>query len=193
MFEFKKEWMVKRDQDYNGLKPYYERKYHTLSQLDGINRIAEIGVRAGYSARCFMEAKPMAKYYGFDNYQSECTYGSTNIELYKNALMLVEDYNSHIAIKNTQQMKNLDIYNIDFFHVDGDHSYNGAWNDLKLALDALSRRGYILIDDVGSGISSTMIQMQKNVRAAADEFVKINNLNYKFINSGTGEYLIWRK
>ena len=107
-------------------------------------RIAEIGVRCGYSAWAMLQAAPEATYYGFDNYSYKprqiCQCASD---------YLLRDYNTEIIELDSQQTSDLSnaIKDIDLFHVDGDHSYAGAYHDLELAFGTLSESGKILVDD----------------------------------------------
>jgi predicted O-methyltransferase YrrM len=193
MFSFKKAWMIDNDHSFfSKWKPYYENKFKIISELDGIEKIAEIGVRAGYSAKSFLKAHPSAKYVGFDYYGHDgWGFGITNEILIKSAKSLLSSYDFEIRKVNTQEINKLDLKDVDFFHVDADHSYEGALHDLNLALETLSSNGYILLDDVGWG--DKIHPGERIVRRAADEFIKVNNLNYKHIESLTGEYLIWKK
>jgi hypothetical protein len=40
-----------------------------------------------------------------------------------------------------------------FFHIDGEHSYDAAWNDLTLAADTLASSGVVVVDDFFSAAS----------------------------------------
>jgi len=104
--------------------------------------IAEIGVRCGYSAWAMLQAAPDATFYGFDNYSYKPRQVCQCASEY-----LLKDYNTEITEKDTQETKNLCLTDIDLFHVDGDHTYAGAYHDLELAFKTLSENGKILVDD----------------------------------------------
>jgi len=105
-------------------------------------RIAEIGVRCGYSAWAMLQAAPEATFYGYDNYSYKprqiCQCASE---------YLLEPYDTEVMELDSQETKDLGIRDIDLFHVDGDHSHAGAYNDLELAYLTLSENGKILVDD----------------------------------------------
>ncbi len=184
MFEFKKDWMYEKDKEkFNQWKKYYEIKHKIASDIKP-KVVAEIGVRAGYSAKCFLECASDAKFYGFDYYVHKWANGFNNDELHKHALKLLNEYDCTIKKVNTQEEDGLGINDVDLFHIDGDHSFKGAYHDLKIALPALSKDGYILVDD---------IDYVKSVKKAADSFVEDYDLNCEYIKSLRGEYLIWRK
>jgi len=192
-FEFNKDWMIGPDLiHYDAWKSYYEGKHRTISDLVGVNVIGEIGVRAGYSARCFLESKPNARFIGYDYYAgAELGHGITNDILLDQAKKNLEGYSFEIKVTDTQNYYYLDVEAVDFWHIDADHSYLGAQHDLELALSSLAKGGHILLDDVGN--SKQIAQgTEHEVRRAAEHFIKKYRLHYKYIESLTGEYLIWR-
>jgi len=119
--------------------------------------ILEIGVRAGYAARAFLNAHPTARYIGIDNY-SYGAYPDWAIEnilrdrkFYKpinlGSLLVGFSNNDLLYNADTQKIKSLSPIMADFIHIDGDHSIVGVIHDLDLALSALNTDGVILIDD----------------------------------------------
>jgi len=192
-FNFDKDWLIEPDLiNYDIWKPYYEGKHKTISSLEGVKVIGEIGVRAGYSARCFLESKPTAKFYGYDFYAGRnLGAGITNDVLLSQAKKNLEKYSSDIRVVNSQECYYLDAEYVDFWHIDADHSYLGAQHDLELALASLTERGHILIDDIGKPDGRTR-GTEHEVRRAAEDFIEKYQLHYKHIESLTGEYLIWR-
>jgi len=163
---------------------YYVAKY-MICNLCSPNIIAEIGVRAGYSAWSFLKARPNAHYYGFDaNNGKHGGLGGTDGKFKKWAMNILKDYNVSYFEIDTQSIDVLPIDDkIDFFHVDGDHSYNGVIHDLVLAAKSISKNGYILIDD---------IDYIKDVKEAAFYFLRENKNRFEsiYLPSFRGELLL---
>lgn len=105
-------------------------------------KIAEIGVRCGYSAWAMLQAMPDAEFYGYDNYSYKPKEVCECAQEY-----LLEGYNWNVWEMDSQKIKQINIENIDLFHVDGDHSYAGCYHDLELAYKSIAKNGVILVDD----------------------------------------------
>lgn len=130
---------------------YYNVKYNICrKQMPGY--IAEIGVRAGYSALAFLNASNIASYIGFDvNNGTHGGSGGENGEYFEWAKKLLEPYDTKLIELDTQKVDSLKEYiphKIDLFHIDGDHTCHGTLHDLNLAYEMLSESGIILIDDI---------------------------------------------
>jgi len=167
-------------------KEYYKIKYKICKKINP-KFIAEIGVRAGYSAWTFLQACPTAKYIGFD--ANNGTHGGQGGEegvFFDWTKKIISEYNCKLVELDTQLVKSLDINNVDLFHVDGDHSIVGVQHDLDLALVTLSEKGFILVDDI--------IYID-TVRIGVYNWLAKNNNKVvsKFVPSLRGEMVIWRK
>jgi len=176
---------------------YYAIKYD-LCKRKNPKVIAEIGVRCGYSAWSFLQACPNVRYVGLDD--NNGTHGGKGGEdgsFFKWAGQILSKYNTTLIEADTQKIidlkdfkdKNEDSYSIvdvDFFHVDGDHTSEGVYHDLSLALEVLSENGMILVDDIA---------YLKTVREGVNEW--LSNMGTmvmnEFISSLRGEMLIWRR
>lgn len=174
---------VERIQQYKG---YYKIKYE-LCKKQNPKIIAEIGVRAGYSAWTFLQACPKAKYIGFD--ANNGTHGGKGGEDGKFArwtAKILEDYDIELIELDTQKINSLKINEIDFFHVDGDHSIAGVQHDLDLAFKAIKGTGLIVIDDI-----TYLPEVRKGV------YIWINKMKDKitseFVESLRGEMLIRKR
>jgi len=146
--------------------------------------IAEIGVRAGYSALAFLTACPEAKYIGFDaNNGTHGGQGGENKSFWLHAQKILSKYNCAFIEIDTQIIDRLPIDDaVDFFHVDGDHTTNGIKHDLNLALLSLEfKKGKILIDD---------IDYIPEVKQGIEEWLQGTKLQKEYIPSPRGEYLI---
>ena len=190
MFEFNKGILYPKDHKsfkrLNEYKEYYKVKYSLCKQYNP-KVIAEIGVRAGYSAWSFMQACPDALYIGID--ANNGTHGGQGGEsgcYFKWAEHLLQPYNYKLVEMDTQKVNSLDLKDVDFFHVDGDHTSLGVQHDLDLALKVLSKDGVILVDDI-----TYLDTVNDGVK------IWLNNnedvVDSKFVPSLRGEMLIYKK
>lgn len=171
---------VERIQQYKG---YYKIKYD-LCKKQNPKIIAEIGVRAGYSAWTFLQACPEAKYIGFDaNNGTHGGKGGEDGKFAKWATKILEAYDVELIELDTQKINDLKVNEIDFFHVDGDHSIIGVQHDLDLAFKAIKNTGLIVIDDI-----TYLPEVRKGI------YMWINKMKDKitseFVESLRGEMLI---
>lgn len=128
---------------------YYRTKFEIACECRP-RRIAEIGVRWGYSAYSFLSANPSASYTGFDiiagpHGGAKCcdTFGYV-----RNLLALhFPDARLDLHHSDTRLLTELPGGPFDFLHIDGDHSEAGCTHDLSLAMDACTPGGTILVDD----------------------------------------------
>jgi predicted O-methyltransferase YrrM len=166
-------------------KEYYKVKY-AICKEQNPKKIVEIGVRAGYSAWTFMQSCPESKYIGLDaNNGTHGGQGGTDKKFMKWARNILKDYNAEIREVDTQKETELDFVDVDFFHVDGDHTTKGVYHDLNLAFKTLSKGGMILVDD---------IDYIKEVKQGVTSWLKDNKdkIRYEFRPSLRGECLIWK-
>lgn len=135
---------------------YYRAKHEVAQRLQP-KLIVEIGVRAGYGAFAMLSACPDARYIGID--ADNGTHGWTKGALRHAAKILAKFEDQSIWIRDSQEVTRLPGDIIDLLHIDGDHSFEGCYNDLALA----DRSGvrWVLIDDYLS---------LREVREAVDKF-----------------------
>lgn len=167
-------------------KEYYKTKY-IICKKQNPKLIVEIGVRAGYSAWSFLQACPKARYIGYDdNNGTHGGQGGKDGRYFKWAKKILSDYDCGLVELDTQKVDDLGLIEVDFFHVDGDHSAAGVQHDLNLAFKAINENGLILIDDISylqtvkSGVYSWIHEMSSEITT-------------EFIPSLRGEMLIRRK
>jgi FkbM family methyltransferase len=113
-------------------------------------KIVEIGVRLGYSAHAFLHGAPLgASYTGFDIVGGD--HGGTKIAglEYPETILKRDFPKSEIRLvkMNTQKVDDLGLADVDFFHVDGDHTTAGALHDMEMAWKALRAGGVMVVDD----------------------------------------------
>jgi len=162
-------------------RDYYKVKYDICKEIKP-RKMVEIGVRAGYSAWAFLQATPDAEYIGYDDNNGR--YGGKGGEdgsFFEWARNILSKYNYKLIELNTQSIKDLGIYDIDFFHIDGDHSKAGVMHDLDLAYNSVRIGGYILVDDVDH---------IDGVKRGVSEWVDNHKVETRFIKSLRGECLI---
>jgi predicted O-methyltransferase YrrM len=178
-----------RDEQPGVIQSIYLDKF-LLASLVRPKRILEIGVRAGYSAAAFLSACPEASYYGVDCDAS--TYGGVPGMFDYAQKMLRQKFPQcelRFFKKNSQHETPetlLDGYMgpFDLAHVDADHSKLGCLNDLRLARQLVSPKGWILLDDWSHPAH------QEDIRGAVGQFVNEWPSRYVAFPSIRGDCLI---
>jgi len=166
-------------------KQYYPVKYNICKQQNPKIMI-EIGVRAGYSAWTFLQACPNMKYIGIDaNNGKFGGQGGKDGSYSKWAKNILKPYDVTLIDQDTQKVDKLGFSQIDFIHVDGDHTSEGVQHDLDLAYEAVKIGGTILVDDI------TYIE---EVKIGVNIWLRKMNkfITSTFIESFRGEMLITR-
>ncbi len=160
-------------------KQIYQEKFR-ITELIKAKSVIELGVRAGYSATCFLESG-CENYIGLDATDS---YGGTKgaVDWAKN--MLPGRYpNAKIAIHNvdTQKIDTLKEYGkAECVNIDANHSLNGCLHDLEIALTAEPK--WIMCDD--------MFHHPDEVAVAAYAFVGKYCFQHILIDTLRGDMLI---
>jgi hypothetical protein len=183
-FEFPEEIMFPKDRKVHAkFADYYVVKYDICKSLNP-STIAEIGVRTGSSAWTFLQAVPEAKYVGIDDNNGKHGGRGGEDGRYKRwAEKVLSPYDYELLNINTQKVDSLPLENIDFFHVDGDHSFKGVIHDLNLAFPVLSEKGSILVDDY-----DYISEVEKGVDKWLEDMKGL--VESKYIKSLRGEMLI---
>lgn len=158
------------------VKYYYNEKHKVVKEIQP-KVMAEIGVRAGYSSFAFLSAAPFAKMYAMDIDGN--AHGGVKGLFTTLAPKILKEFNVEFITVNSQAIDALP-YDVDFIHIDGDHSYKGCMHDLNISKDHAE---WILVDDYKF--------LPNKVGKATDDFVKENNFEGRFIHDRfRGSYLI---
>lgn len=151
--------------EYEGI---YHQKYDIAKRVNP-KVIAEIGVRAGYSAWAFLTACPEAEYHGFD--ADNCTHGGQGgpWTWWAKKILGERGFNVHIyAPQDTQKMDILPVC-ADFYHIDGDHTAQGVYHDLCICMKSAHRGSVLLVDDydyipdVCKGVNTWLTDFAKKI------------------------------
>lgn len=139
--EIQRRWLqddpVRPNEDYAG---QYRVKFD-CAQGAKPKVIAEIGVRAGYSALALLLGAPEARYIGFE--QDAGQFGGTKGITERAIPTVLAGFNAEIRYRDSATISRIE-EEIDLFHIDGDHSWDGTMRDLELAWHCST---YILVDD----------------------------------------------
>lgn len=128
--------------------------------------IAEIGVRAGYSGLAMLLGAPGARYIGFE--ADAGNYGGIRGITERARKTVFDGFDVQIRYGDTGNL--LEIRDeVDLFHVDGDHSYDGAMHDLELAWRCSK---FVLVDDY---------DFIRPVQAATDHFIVTHRLAHPMV------------
>jgi predicted O-methyltransferase YrrM len=155
-----------------GWLPIYAALWRTVREL-APKRIVEIGTRAGYSAWTILRACPDATVEGFDLDCDEHG-GFKGAHEHARAVLPADRFRLTIADSHTLER----LPECDVVYVDGDHSREGALQDLRLGLTAKPRA--LILDDATN---------LDDVRRAGDEFARERGLTPRFVPSRTGLYV----
>jgi hypothetical protein len=117
------------------------RWYFEIGRMLKPKRIAEIGVRFGYSGKALMMGSGAEFYEGWDDESYEP--GSIAWATDKAKLPNIHKCDS----QRIDHLPN----RYDLVHVDGDHSTDGCFHDCYIAWEALFMGGWLLIDDIEQG------------------------------------------
>lgn len=109
----------------------YKAKY-AIAKLVQPKSILEVGVRFGYSARSFLMAAPKASYVGLDyDERSWGPYAGVPRQWAQSVLQGLYPQNAIATYHvNTQTGLIPALERADLVHIDADHSFDGAMNDL---------------------------------------------------------------
>jgi FkbM family methyltransferase len=171
VFPCYREWLIKvchprdtecRDEDFYR----YAREKCEMARQFKPGKIVEIGVRLGYSSYAFLCGSPSgASYTGFDIVGGD--HGGTKVAglEYPEKILRRDFPQSEVKLvkADTQKVDDLGLEGVDFFHVDGDHTTEGALHDMGLAWKAIRAGGVMVVDDY---------DFLPAVRVAVDGFIE---------------------
>lgn len=120
---------------------YYKVKW-AIAKAINPQRILEVGVRYGYSARAFLEACPDAQFVGLD--ADIDTFGGSQGALgWAEENLKASGFNVSLFSVNSQSLSAFPGGYYDLIHIDGQQDGNGTYRDLDLAV---TQSRYILVD-----------------------------------------------
>jgi predicted O-methyltransferase YrrM len=166
----------------------YESGYwvkHQIAHHVNPKVIVEIGIRSGYSAWAMITAAPEARYIGYDSYSVDHmkTRGKDlNIPFEAHARSLIKAPHE-IRVESTQ-VKGFVPEAADLYHVDGDHCYESALNDIRNCLRAGNPKSVVVVHDYMAD------PVRASVAQAAKEF---DCVTYELIESRCGDGLMFRR
>jgi len=135
--------------------------YFEIARAPIVHNICEVGFNAGHSTAIFLNANPRAKVWSWDLGQFD--YTLRQVELAKQ--LFPERFHmtlgpSQSSIPEFHEM-NPEV-KCDVFSVDGDHSTEGTYEDLKNFQKMANCRNWVLMDDAGWNSTNTAWQKAKD-------------------------------
>jgi len=127
-------------------RDYYRVKYAIAKAIQP-KTIIEIGVRAGYSAWAFLTACPKATYYGFDAENGNHGGNGGPYSWWAQRILSERGFRFKVFAPYDTQCHGKLPKSADFYHVDGDHTTDGVYHDMKICFDDMDVGSYMLIDD----------------------------------------------
>ena len=161
---------------------------YAVAEMGQPQSYLEIGVRRGRSACAVAAASPATDMYAFDMWQQ----GYAGNENPGPALVRSElakfgycgnikfiDGDSHITVPKFLQTNPELLF--DCINVDGDHSLNGAWDDLRNVLPRLRVGGVVVFDDTSNPYCPGLDEVWKDLLRADPGIT-----GYSYAGLGTG-------
>jgi hypothetical protein len=121
----------------------YQTLFRVVRELQP-RTICEIGVRAGYSAYTMLSAVPGARFLGIEadlDERVENAHGGRQ-GMYQHAEEILDGFDVQLLIARSEHLERLP--RVDLAYVDGDHTEEGCFRDLRLAARSTD---CILVDD----------------------------------------------
>lgn len=149
MEDYRAEWLCWKDlpkhkEGNTGLYPKYQKYLINLIKEINPKVIIETGFNAGHSACCFLNGAPTAKMYTFDI----CRWGTEDAALKSLSTHFDIELIRGDSRKTLPEFieKNKDV-RAEFIFIDGGHSGDVPYLDIKYATELISIGGVIFIDD----------------------------------------------
>jgi predicted O-methyltransferase YrrM len=103
--------------------------------------IVEIGAYGGASATTLAESSPTSTIVVIDPYSDQAGVYKDFIKMTKNIknIRLIRDYSQNVGKEWNKE--------IDFLHIDGDHSYKTVLSDIKMFVPHVKKGSYIFFHD----------------------------------------------
>ena len=157
--------------------------YYTYAVLTRPGRVLEIGVRYGYSAIALLLGWPAVRELVLID---DGSYGVTINESLAAIRCVAPAVDVRACMLNTQSVNHLPASGeFDLVHVDGDHTYYGAFHDLSLVAPLMSPTGLIVLDDVD--------YIPRVARAARDFMAHHREFVVTYVPTYRGHYLLHRR
>jgi len=110
-----------------------------------------------------------------------------NLNTIKSVEKLLERYKENTKLikgDTNNELKKINLSNVDYTFIDGGHSYNTVTNDLKILYEAMKGKNKVLLcDDYGKE------SYIPEVKSAIDDFAKKNNLSINLIENRFAEII----
>jgi hypothetical protein len=157
--------------------------YFEIARGPNVKTLCETGFNAGHSAAIWMNANPEARMFSFDLGQFDYTMGNGEImvSMFGDRFELILGDSKYALPEFSRRYPDV---KCDVVSVDGDHSTEGAYADLKHFRDMASCRNWVLMDDVGWNSTNTAWQKAKDdgIITQVECFVDLNpRPNYQFL------------
>jgi hypothetical protein len=134
-------WPEDRIRPTEARRQYYQAKRDVVEEIQP-HFIAEIGVRAGYSAWAMLDAAgPDCRFWGID--LDEGTHGG-DPGAFQHAEVILAPWSPELVTGYSRRQSELP-EGIDLLHIDGDHTFEACYGDM--ALGERSGVQWMLVDD----------------------------------------------
>ena len=119
---------------------------HLICHKVNPGTIVEIGVRSGYSGWAMKMAAPDAQYIGYDSYDPSYA-DQERVGRFQSWAKQILNMGGCSLIQIDTQKDGFIPLSADLYHVDGDHSYEGARRDIESCLKAGNSDAVVVVHD----------------------------------------------
>ena len=151
---------------------------HIKERDPHLERVAELGVHAGYGGHTIAESAEAKEYTGWDILPIDSPPIQHAVELIRRVCSCVG-----IRHADTQELTGLYAGPFDLVHVDAGHLPKQCFHDMVLAAEALRSGGWLIVDDHNAEIVATGVRMWRRRYK--------NRIVYEHTTGGiTGNYIV---
>jgi Methyltransferase domain len=198
--DYYNETVRKNEKETGGWSPFYYGALTKVINDNNYKNVAEVGIGYGTHAKYILKTTDVSnlilvdptKYYSNDGFANDIMNQTPEIpgnnfnELYDLINKELSPWKDRFTWYRTESLTITDEQvpnnSLDCVFIDGDHSYQAVYNDLRFWWKKVRSGGQLLGDDY----------WMNEVAEAVNDFAKLYNLKYDFVYKDGSDYKIYR-